>query len=182
MGRVVEIWTDGSGNNPGSVGWAAVLTRRGRNSRLVGGFAKESTVNRAETSAVILALLTLKRPSKVIIYTDSQYVVNGIRRLKRKSILKTNQDLWKILSPLLKKHQVTVEWVRGHADDKMNHVVDALAGYAWREQTNIDEYVDDVTTLYDKPVKAVSNLLKKRVEEHNDTVRPHTFRTNGSNS
>lgn len=160
MERVVKIWTDGSGNNPGSVGWAAILVRSEGSSRIVGGHAENSTVNRAETMAVIQALEALKRPCNVVINTDSQYVVNGIKRLMRFSKLKTNVDLWERLRPLVFTHSVKVNWVQGHSADIMNDLADTLAGYAWRKQKPFDAYIEDLRPLIGKSKRVVYEYLE----------------------
>ena len=159
MSRLIEMWTDGSGNNPGDVGWAAILTRAKGSSRVVGGYAKDSTVNRAETMAVIDGLEAINIPCSVVIYTDSQYVVNGIKRLLRYSILQTNKDLWDRLEPQLDKHSISVQWTRGHNVDRMNHLADAFADFAWRNQMRIDKYIDDLEPMFARPRKSVQNIM-----------------------
>ena len=133
----VDIYTDGAcKGNPGPGGWGALLQYRGRERELYGG-EPATTNNRMELTAVIRALETLKRRSDVAIYTDSQYVKNGIetwihawkrngwRTSDRKSV--KNADLWLELERLAGGHDIEWHWVRGHADTEGNHRADELA-------------------------------------------------------
>jgi len=133
----VEIFTDGAcSGNPGPGGWGALL-RYDKHERRISGFCSRTTNNRMELLAAIRALETLKRPCRVNIYTDSQYLKNGItswlpgwksrgwKRSGNKPV--KNADLWKRLDELCRKHQVTWHWVRGHAGHKENEIADELA-------------------------------------------------------
>ena len=133
----VAIYTDGAcKGNPGPGGWGALLQYRGRERELYGGEAA-TTNNRMELTAVIRALETLKRRSDVAIYTDSQYVKNGIetwihawkrngwKTSDRKSV--KNADLWLELERLAGAHDIEWHWVKGHADTEGNHRADELA-------------------------------------------------------
>ncbi|GGK41879.1 ribonuclease HI [Salinarimonas ramus] len=133
----VTIYTDGAcKGNPGPGGWGALLLFGEREKELVGGEAV-TTNNRMELMAAISALEALKRPCAVDLYTDSQYVRNGITtwlagwkakgwRTAAKAPVK-NEDLWRRLDTARSTHDVTWHWVKGHADDPLNHRVDALA-------------------------------------------------------
>lgn len=133
----VTIYTDGAcKGNPGPGGWGALLQYRGRERELFGG-ETATTNNRMELTAVIRALETLKRPSAVTLYTDSQYVKNGIetwihawkrngwRTSDRKQV--KNADLWLELERAAREHDIEWHWVRGHADTEGNHRADELA-------------------------------------------------------
>lgn len=134
----VTIYTDGAcSGNPGPGGYGAVLLYGEKRLELAEGF-RATTNNRMELRAVIVALETLKHPCKVSLYSDSQYVVNAInqrwlegwiKRGWRKSNKKPveNMDLWKRLLPLLEKHQVEFNWVRGHSNVPENERCDQLA-------------------------------------------------------
>ncbi|HEX8009727.1 MAG TPA: ribonuclease HI [Casimicrobiaceae bacterium] len=137
MRAQVVIYTDGAcKGNPGPGGWGALLQHRGRELELFGGEAA-TTNNRMELTAVIRALSRLKRRSAVAIYTDSQYVKNGIqtwigtwkkngwKTAERKPV--KNADLWLELDRLVREHDVTWHWVKAHADTEGNHRADALA-------------------------------------------------------
>jgi ribonuclease HI len=134
---LVEIFTDGAcSGNPGPGGWGAVLRYKGVEKELSGA-APETTNNRMEMTAAIAALEALKRPSRVHLTTDSQYLRNGITQWihawKRRG-WKTadgkpvkNQDLWQRLDEALKPHRVDWHWVRGHAGHPENERADELA-------------------------------------------------------
>jgi ribonuclease HI len=134
---VVEAWTDGGCRpNPGPGGWGAILRWKGHERELSGAEA-ETTNNRMELTAAIAALEALKRPSRVILHTDSEYLRNGItrwvtgwvrnnwRNASRDPV--ANMDLWQRLLEAEKRHAVEWRWVRGHAGDPMNERADALA-------------------------------------------------------
>jgi ribonuclease HI len=135
--NTVVIYTDGAcKGNPGPGGWGALLRAGAHERELFGGEA-HTTNNRMELTAVIRALQSLTRPCPVEIYTDSQYVKNGIetwihgwRRNGWKTADKKpvkNEDLWRELSALAAQHQVTWHWVKGHADSAGNLRADELA-------------------------------------------------------
>ena len=134
---VVEIYTDGAcRGNPGPGGWGAVLRYQGAEKELFGGEA-QTTNNRMELTAVIRALEALKQPSRVQLYTDSQYVQKGIRdwihswkrngwKTADKKDVK-NRELWVELDELRKRHDIEWHWVKGHAGHPENERADALA-------------------------------------------------------
>ena len=140
---VVTIYTDGSClGNPGPGGWAAVLECPKADGTLArremsGGFAR-TTNNRMEVLAVLEALGALKRPCSVELYTDSQYVAKAVEERWLMGWIKNgwvnsakkpvkNQDLWKRLPPLLRRHEVHFHWLKGHAGHPENERADALA-------------------------------------------------------
>ena len=146
MAETVEIFTDGAcRGNPGPGGWGAVLRYKGTEKTLHGGEAL-TTNNRMELMAAIAALEALKRPSKVVLTTDSQYVKKGITEWmaawKRRS-WKTadrkpvkNVDLWQRLDEVVAKHHVKWRWVRGHTGHAENERADALANRGIDELQN----------------------------------------------
>ena len=136
----VDIYTDGGCRpNPGAGGWAAVLISGGRVKELSGGEA-DTTNNRMELMAAIESLRALKKPCRVRLHTDSQYVKNGITSWMtkwRKNGWKAagggavkNQDLWQELDRMSARHDIHWSWVRGHAGDHYNERCDALASEA----------------------------------------------------
>jgi ribonuclease HI len=137
MSERVTIYTDGAcSGNPGPGGWAALLIFGGREKELSGG-EPVTTNNRMELTAAIMALEALTRPCTVDLFTDSQYVRHGITQWLRnwkargwrtadKKPVK-NEDLWRRLDEARTRHEVVWHWVRGHANDPLNHRVDALA-------------------------------------------------------
>ncbi len=135
--EVIDIYTDGAcSGNPGPGGWGAILRAAGREREIFGGESL-TTNNRMELRAVIEALSTLKRPVKVRVHTDSQYVQKGssewIHAWKRRG-WKTadrqpvkNIDLWQALDALASRHDIEWRWVKGHAGHIENERADALA-------------------------------------------------------
>jgi ribonuclease HI len=133
----VQIFTDGAcSGNPGPGGWAAIL-RYGNVEREISGAEPATTNNRMELFAAIAALEALKRPCTVDLYTDSQYLRDGITkwlplwkarawRTANKKPVK-NIDLWQRLDTAAAPHRVEWHWVRGHAGHPENDRVDALA-------------------------------------------------------
>lgn len=135
--KTVEIFTDGAcSGNPGPGGWGAILRYGNVEKELCGG-EQATTNNRMEMMAAITALESLKRPTSVRLYTDSQYVMNGITTWIhnwKRSGWKTsdkkpvkNVDLWQRLDAALKTHKVDWVWVRGHNGHIENERADALA-------------------------------------------------------
>ena len=137
----VTIYTDGAcKGNPGPGGWGALLvahTPSGPKEREICGGERETTNNRMELTAAIEGLKVLKRRCVVDLYTDSQYVRQGITEWlagwKRKH-WKTasgspvmNQDLWEALDAAVQAHEVRWHWVKGHAGHPGNERADALA-------------------------------------------------------
>lgn len=136
--KKIEIYTDGAcKGNPGPGGWGAIL-RYGAAEKEISGGEKETTNNRMEISAVLMALKSLKEPCKVTLYSDSQYVCNAIKLgwakkwqknnwMRNKSERALNTDLWEELLKLLEVHSVEVVWVKGHAGHPENERCDRLA-------------------------------------------------------
>ena len=133
----IEIYADGAcKGNPGPGGWGALLRHGGHERELFGGEAA-TTNNRMELTAVIRALEALKRPCRVRLYTDSQYVQKGISEWIhgwKKRGWKTsgngpvkNADLWRRLDELAARHAVEWHWVKGHAGHPGNERADRLA-------------------------------------------------------
>ena len=133
----IDIFTDGAcRGNPGPGGWGVILRSGSHEKELFGG-EQSTTNNRMELRAAIEGLAALKRPSRVTITTDSQYVRQGItqwiegwkRNQWRTSAKKPvkNQDLWQLLDELTCRHEVTWEWVKGHSGHPDNELADVLA-------------------------------------------------------
>ena len=134
---IVEIFTDGAcRGNPGPGGWGAIL-RYKDHEKEISGAEPDTTNNRMEMLAAIRALQTLKKPCKVTLTTDSQYVQKGItewicawkRRNWRTASKKPvkNADLWQLLDAAQAKHEMTWEWTRGHSGHPENERADELA-------------------------------------------------------
>ncbi|MEY2953897.1 MAG: hypothetical protein RLZZ401_1984 [Pseudomonadota bacterium] len=137
--NLIEIYTDGAcKGNPGPGGWGVLLQSGAVRKELFGG-ELATTNNRMEMMAVIEALKALKRPCKVILHLDSQYVLKGITewihgwkakgwRTAAKEPVK-NADLWQAMDALVQSggHDIDWRWVKGHAGDAGNERADALA-------------------------------------------------------
>ena len=135
--KEVVIYTDGAcRGNPGPGGWGAVLRYNGNERQLHGG-ETPTTNNRMELMGAIQALETLREPCRITLYTDSNYVCQGIAEWLpqwRKRHWKTadkkpvkNQDLWQRLDAAASRHKVQWRWVRGHSGEEGNELADALA-------------------------------------------------------
>ena len=139
----VVIYTDGAcSGNPGPGGWGAVMFWGDQEREIYGG-EPVTTNNRMELMAAIQALETLKRPCRVELHTDSQYVKNGITqwisawkargwKTASKDPVK-NEDLWKRLDQARLRHDVDWRWIKGHAGHEHNERADALARRAIAE-------------------------------------------------
>jgi ribonuclease HI len=145
----VSIYTDGAcKGNPGPGGWGALLVWGDHEKELCGG-DPATTNNRMELTAVIRALQSLKRGCSVEIYTDSQYVKNGIeswihgwkrngwKTADRKPV--KNAELWRELEALTAQHRVSWHWVRGHTDHPGNDRADTLANRGVEQVRGVDK-------------------------------------------
>ena len=139
----IEIYTDGAcKGNPGPGGWGALLRHNGTEKTLKGAEA-HTTNNRMELMAAIKALEVLTRSCQVDLYTDSQYLRQGMtewlvgwkkkgwRNSKNEPV--KNVDLWQQLDSLAKQHQIRWHWVKGHSGHPENEQADALANQAIEE-------------------------------------------------
>ncbi|MBC8160448.1 MAG: reverse transcriptase-like protein [Roseiflexaceae bacterium] len=151
----VTLTTDGAARgNPGPGGWAAILEAGGKTKLLVGEEPQPTTNNAMELRAVIGGLEALKQPCAILLRADSQYVLNGIARLQaQRGLPEKNRELWARLQPLLIKHQLRGEWVKGHSGDTRNEQVDqasnlaAARAYAAAEAAHTPAQTADAWTL-----------------------------------
>ena len=138
--KPVEVFTDGAcKGNPGPGGWGALL-RMGKHEKELSGSDPETTNNRMEMTAVIMALNALTEPCAVTLHTDSRYVIDGITKWvhgwKKRGWINAskqpvrNADLWHDLIEASNRHKVQWEWVRGHNGHVENERVDKLASDA----------------------------------------------------
>ena len=135
--KTVIIYTDGAcRGNPGPGGWGA-LNEYGESRKQLNGGDISTTNNKMELTAAIMALKEIKEPCKIILYTDSKYVLQGIeewihnwkkrgwRGANKKPV--KNIELWKELDELRDKHNIKWNWVKGHSGDPGNETADMLA-------------------------------------------------------
>ena len=133
-----KIYTDGAcSGNPGPGGWAAIILVNNEIKEMFFGSEKNTTNNQMELLAPIKAIQKFKKKSEISIFTDSTYVRDGITiwiKQWEKNGWKTaskkpvkNKELWKKLKNLSSKHSIKWIWVKGHAQDKYNNLVDELA-------------------------------------------------------
>ena len=136
----VEIFTDGAcRGNPGPGGWAALL-RKGTTEKMISGAEEISTNNQMELMAAIQGLEQLKKPVRVTLTTDSQYVRQGITQWiegwKRNGWMTSqkkpvkNRELWQRLDAAVAEHQIEWLWVKGHSGHRENEMVDRAANDA----------------------------------------------------
>ncbi len=146
MSSAIEIYTDGAcRGNPGPGGWG-VLLKAGRHEKTLHGGEHDTTNNRMELTAAIEGLKALKRPSDVVLFTDSKYVMDGItswlanwKKRGWKTAAKKpvkNQDLWQALDAETARHSIRWVWVKGHSGHDGNEEADRLANLG------IDELLD----------------------------------------
>ena len=132
------VYTDGAcSGNPGPGGWGAVILDEEKNKTSISGKEKATTNNRMELMAPIMALRKIKKSSKIIIYTDSTYLKNGIttwiknwkingwKSASKKPI--KNKDLWVTLSKLSEEQSIDWKWIKAHTGNKYNEIADKLA-------------------------------------------------------
>jgi ribonuclease HI len=134
----ITIYTDGACNpNPGPGGWAAILLRPGDKPQELAGAEEKTSNNRMELRAVLEALKALVEPHQVTLYTDSNYLRQGITewlpqwqqrgwRTSAKTAVK-NQELWQALAAEVARHRIDWHWVKGHAGNQWNERADELA-------------------------------------------------------
>jgi ribonuclease HI len=135
--KSINIFTDGAcSGNPGPGGWGALLRYNGHEKEMSGGEA-DTTNNRMEMLAAIVALESLSQPCEVNLYTDSTYLKDGItkwifgwkkngwRTASKKPV--KNVDLWQRLEESIKPHDINWHWVKGHAGHPENERADDLA-------------------------------------------------------
>ena len=137
MAEAVEMFTDGAcRGNPGKGGWG-VLLRFGEAEKELYGGEVFTTNNKMELMAVIMGLEALKQPCRVVITTDSKYVLSGItewmpnwkkrnwKTSSKKPVL--NAELWRRLDALVSQYEVSWQWVKGHSGHPENEIADQLA-------------------------------------------------------
>ena len=136
--KKIMMYTDGAcSGNPGAGGYGCILVYNG-NEKIISGGEGDTTNNRMELTAVIKGLEALKEPCSVTVTSDSKYVIDSVKLgwvygWKKKGWKKSdgkpalNVDLWEQLLPLLERHEVTFEWIKGHNGHPYNERCDTLA-------------------------------------------------------
>lgn len=136
--KKVTIYTDGAcSGNPGPGGWGAVLIYGGHRLEMSGG-ERQTTNNRMELIAAIEAMSKLNQPCEVELWSDSRYLVDGLEKgwakswrsrgwKKKDGSPALNPELWERLLELCETHDVTLRWVKGHAENRENNRCDQLA-------------------------------------------------------
>ncbi len=148
--KTVEIYTDGAcSGNPGPGGYGIVMIYKNNRKELSEGF-KKTTNNRMEMLSVIVALENLKESCNVNLFSDSKYVVDSINKgwaqkwkknnwMKNKKEKAINVDLWDKILDLLKLHNITFNWVKGHDNNVENNRCDLLAREAIKKNVLKDD-------------------------------------------
>jgi ribonuclease HI len=139
--NMIDIYTDGSCEpNPGPGGWAAIILD-GKQETILKGFEPDSTNNRMELTAALQALRKVDPQRRLRIFTDSQYLKNGVeswmkdwkaRNWKRKGGPLVNVDLWKQISDEIEQRKIKWHWVKGHNGNPYNERVDRIAHQTMR--------------------------------------------------
>ncbi len=141
----VIIYTDGaSRGNPGPGGYGIVLKYGEHRKELSQGY-KTTTNNRMELLGAIVALESLKKPCKITLYTDSKYVADPVNKgwifswENKKFTKKKNPELWKRFLKIYRQHDVNIQWVKGHNNNKENEICDQLAVHAAKQNKLLED-------------------------------------------
>ena len=173
----IELFTDGGAEpNPGKGGFGVILSYKGRKKEFYNGY-KLTTNNRMELMGVIFGLERLKTKSKVQVYTDSKYVINGVTKgwaenwernnwIRKKGNLVINKDLWERLLDVLDKHEVTFNWLKGHTGHLENERCDFLADKGIHSENKIEdegylEYLENIEYYQEQKIEKEGDLCRK---------------------
>tara|TARA_R110002049_G_scaffold168278_2_gene334848 strand:- start:291 stop:992 length:702 start_codon:yes stop_codon:yes gene_type:complete len=173
----IELFTDGGADpNPGKGGFGVILSYKGRQKEFFEGY-ELTTNNRMELMAVIFGLEKIKTTAKVTVYSDSKYVVDGIEQgwagnwernnwIRRKGNLVLNKDLWERLLDVIDKHEVTFNWVKGHAGHIENERCDVLANIGINSEHKIKdegylEYLEHIEYYQEQKIEKEGDLCRK---------------------
>ena len=173
----IKLYTDGGAEpNPGKGGYGVILSYKGRQKEFCEGY-ELTTNNRMELMAVIVGLEKIKTKAKVTVYSDSKYVVDGIEKgwaenwernnwIKKKGNLVLNKDLWERLLDVIDEHEVTFNWVKGHAGHIENERCDALATKGINSENKIKdegylEYLEHIDWYQEQKIEKVGDLCRK---------------------
>jgi ribonuclease HI len=173
----IELFTDGGAEpNPGKGGFGTILKHKGRQKEFFGSY-ELTTNNRMELMAVIFGLEKIKTKARVQIYSDSKYVVDGIEKgwavnwernnwVRKKGNLVLNKDLWGRLLDVIKMHEVTFNWVKGHDGHIENERCDVLANLGINSEHKIKdegylEYLENIEFYQEQKMEKVGDLCRK---------------------
>ncbi|MCF8274936.1 MAG: ribonuclease HI [Flavobacteriaceae bacterium] len=173
----IELFTDGGAEpNPGKGGFGVILSYKGRKKEFFEGY-ELTTNNRMELMAVIFGLERIKTKAKVTVFSDSKYVVDGIEEgwavnwernnwIRKKGNLVLNKDLWERLLNIIDKHEVTFNWLKGHAGHEENERCDVLANQGINSEHKIKdegylEYLDNVEYYQEQKIEKEGDLCRK---------------------
>lgn len=173
----IELFTDGGAEpNPGKGGYGVILSYKGRQKEFFEGY-ELTTNNRMELMAVIVGLEKIKTKAKVTVYSDSKYVVDGIEKgwaenwernnwIRKKGNLVLNKDLWERLLDVIDEHEVSFNWVKGHAGHIENERCDALATKGINSEKKITdegylEYLEHIDWYQEQKIEKVGDLCRK---------------------
>ena len=147
MSKIIEIYTDGScSGNPGPGGWAAIVLMND-DKYIISGYEKQTTNNRMEILASINSLKKIKEDYRIKLYTDSNYLKNGItvwiKTWKKNNWMNSqkkpvaNQDLWVLLDNINEQLHIEWNWVKGHETNLYNNLADKYAVEAMKNQQGV---------------------------------------------
>ncbi|WP_458625995.1 ribonuclease HI [Winogradskyella sp. PC D3.3] len=173
----IELFTDGGAEpNPGKGGFGTILKHKGRQKEFFGGY-EFTTNNRMELMAVIFGLEQINTKAKVTVYSDSKYVVDGIEKgwaltwkknnwIRKKGNLVLNKDLWERLLSVIEKHEVTFNWVKGHAGHIENERCDFLANKGIHSDNKVNDegyldYLEHIEDYKEKSIEKEGDLCRK---------------------
>jgi ribonuclease HI len=160
---IIRVWTDGSAcpENPGPGGWATLLVHK-KYEKILSGSTPWSSNIRMELTAVLRALQALKEPSIVVIYTDSQYIVDGFRNiLHRDKLLKSHYDVWGLILHLSQIHDIKISKVKAHSGEEGNERVDKIAKSMAKNQPG-DKYMWESEKFLEERKLHEKGLLEKK--------------------
>ncbi len=185
----IELFSDGGANpNPGKGGYGVILSYKGRKKEIWQGY-KLTTNNRMELLGVIEGLTQLKRKSVVTVYTDSQYMANGVQKgwakkwkknnwYRNKNEKAINIDLWDRLLELVSKNDVKFVWIKGHNGHPENERCDELASIAMNQKELVDDIGYDANELnqglnevHHQKILAAGKSKKKKIVKVGDLCR-----------
>ncbi len=179
----IKLYSDGGAEpNPGKGGFGVILSYKGIKKEFFRGY-KLTTNNRMELMGVIFGLERLKKKSNVDVYTDSNYVVEGINKgwakkwkennwIRSKNQKAINSDLWDRLLNAISKHNVKFHWVKGHAGHPENERCDTLANYGIHSSNQLEDegYIANENKISDTKTN-IASTIKKKIEKEGDKCR-----------